>query len=79
MVEFLDKVGLESMERYTGIIVLMSDHVRSEAEAFLLSIGRGKPNEGSRGRWSCKRYMHEKRGIDVFIPQPEELKESFLG
>ncbi|MEM3579170.1 MAG: FAD-linked oxidase C-terminal domain-containing protein [Candidatus Bathyarchaeia archaeon] len=79
IVEFLDKVGLENMERYTGIKVPISEVVRSEAEAFLLIVLEGEKQTKVQEDAEVVSDVCMRNGaIDVFIPSTARAERELL-
>jgi len=78
-IEFLQKLGLMSMEDYTGIKVPISEHVRDEAEAFLLIVTEGKSSEEAFKDAEFISDLCMKHGaIDVFVPPTEKAGRELL-
>ncbi|MEM2947587.1 MAG: FAD-binding oxidoreductase [Candidatus Bathyarchaeia archaeon] len=79
IVEFLDKVGLEGMERYTGIRVPLTELVRNEAEAFLLIVLEGRNQKEVQEDAEVVSDICMKYGaIDVFIPATGRAEKELL-
>ncbi len=79
IIEFLDKVGLEGMERYTGIKVPISQFARSEAEAFILIVleGENQTEVQEDAEVVCDVCM-KNGAIDVFIPSTGRAEKELL-
>jgi len=72
-IEFLEKLGLNAMENYTGKKVPISERVRDEAEAFLIIIIEGKSSEEALKDSEFVSDICIKHGaIDVFVPPTEK-------
>jgi glycolate oxidase len=79
IIEFLDIVGLESMENYTGIKVPIDDSVRREAEAFLLIVLEGESQKEVYEDAETVGDLCMKNGaIDVFMPSTERAGRELL-
>jgi len=78
-IEFLEKLGLNAMEDYTGKKVPISERVRDEAEAFLLIVIEGKSSEEAFGDAEFISDICMKHGaIDVFVPPTERAGRELL-
>ncbi len=78
-IEFLEKLGLNSMEDYTGRKVPISERVRDEAEAFLLIVIEGKNAEEAFKDAEFISDICMKHGaIDVFVPPTERAGRELL-
>lgn len=78
-IEFLEKVGLNAMENYTGKKVPISKRVRDEAEAFLIIVIEGKSSEEALKDAELISDICMKHGaIDVFVPSTEKAGRELL-
>jgi len=78
-IEFLEKLGLNAMEDYTGRKVPIRERVRDEAEAFLIIVMEGKNSEEALRDAEFVSDICMKRGaIDVFIPPTEKAGRELL-
>jgi len=78
-IEFLEKLGFDAMESYTGKKVPLNNRVRNEAEAFLLIIVEGKNSEEAfRNAESISEICMKHGAIDVFIPSREKAGRELL-
>jgi len=78
-VEFLEKRGLSSMEKYTGKKVPISESVRDEAEAFLIVVIEGKSSEEAFKDAELISDICMKHGaIDIFVPPTERAGRELL-
>jgi len=78
-IEFLEKLGLNAMEDYTGKKVPISEGVRDEAEAFLLIVVEGKSSEEAYKDAEFISDICMKHGaIDVFVPPTERAGRELL-
>jgi len=78
-IEFLEKLGLNAMEDYTGRKVPISEHVRAEAEAFLIIVLEGKSSEEALRDADFITDICMKHGaIDVFVPPTERAGRELL-
>jgi len=78
-IEFLEKLGLNAMEDYTGRKVPINERVRDEAEAFLLIVTEGKSSEEAFKDAEFISDICVKRGaIDVFVPPTERAGRELL-
>jgi glycolate oxidase len=79
IIEFIDKVGLNAMENYTGITVPMDEHVRDESEAFLLIVLEGESQERLYKDAELVSEICMKSGaIEVLIPSTERAGRELL-
>lgn len=79
IIEFLDMVGFESMENYTGIKVPICESVRSEAEAFLLIVLEGESQKEVYEDAEVVSDLCMRNGaIDVFVPSSERARKELL-
>ena len=78
-IEFLEKLGLNAMEDYTGRKVPMSERVRDEAEAFLIIVLEGKSSEEAfRDAEFIGDICMNHGAIDVFVPPTERTGRGLL-
>ena len=78
-IEFLEKLGLNAMEDYTGRKVPISERVRAKAEAFLLIVLEGKNTEEAFRDAEFIGDVCMKHGaIDIFIPPTERAGRELL-
>jgi len=78
-IEFLEKLGFDAVENYTGKKVPLNNRVRNEAEAFLLIIVEGKNSEEAfRNAESISEICMKHGAIDVFIPSREKAGRELL-
>lgn len=78
-IEFLEKLGLNAMEDYTGRKVPISERVRAEAEAFLIIVLEGKSSEEALRDADFISDICMKHGaIDVFVPPTERAGRELL-
>ena len=78
-IEFLEKLGLNAMEDYTGRKVPISERVRDEAEAFLLIVLEGKSSEEAFKDAEFIGDICMKHGaIDILIPPTERAGRELL-
>lgn len=78
-IEFIEKLGLNAMENYTGTKVPISDCVRNEAEAFLIIVVEGKTSEETLKDAEFIGDICMKNGaIDIFIPSTERAGRELL-
>ncbi|MFQ5999916.1 MAG: FAD-binding oxidoreductase, partial [Candidatus Bathyarchaeia archaeon] len=78
-IEFLEKLGLDAMEGYTGRKVPISERVRDEAEAFLLIVLEGRSSEEAfRDAEFISDICMKHGAIDVFIPPTERAGRELL-
>jgi len=78
-IEFLEKLGFDAVENYTGKKVPLNNKVRNEAEAFLLIIVEGKNSEEAfRNAESISEICIKHGAIDVFIPSREKAGRELL-
>jgi len=78
-IEFLEKLGLNAMENYTGTKVPISERVRDEAEAFLIIVLEGKSSEEAFKDAEFISDICMKHGaIDVFVPPTERAGRELL-
>jgi glycolate oxidase len=78
-IEFLEKLGLNAMEDYTGRKVPISERVRAEAEAFLIIVLEGKSSEEALRDAEFITDICMKHGaIDVFVPPTERAGRELL-
>jgi len=78
-IEFIEKLGLNAMEDYTGKRVPIGERVRAEAEAFLLIVIEGKSSEEAFKDAEFIGDICMKHGaIDVFIPPTERAGRELL-
>jgi len=78
-IEFLEKLGLNAMENYTGKKVPISERVRDEAEAFLLIVVEGERSEETFRDAELISDVCMKHGaIDVFVPPTERAGRELL-
>jgi glycolate oxidase len=78
-IEFLEKLGLNAMEDYTGRKVPIREHVRDEAEAFLIIVMEGKNSEEALRDAEFISDICMKHGaIDIFIPPTERAGRELL-
>ena len=78
-IEFLEKLGLNSMEDYVGRKVPISERVRDEAEAFLLIVLEAKNSEEAfRDAEFISDICMKNGAIDVFIPPTERAGRELL-
>jgi len=78
-IEFLEKLGLISMEDYTGRKVPISEHIRDESEAFLLIVIEGKSSEEAfRDAEFISDICMKHGAIDVFVPSTEKAGRELL-
>jgi len=78
-IEFLEKLGLNAMEDYTGRKVPIREHVRDEAEAFLIIVMEGKNSEEALRDAEFISDICMKHGaIDIFIPPTEKAERELL-
>jgi len=79
IIEFLDIVGLESMENYTGIKVPIGNSVRRESEAFLLIVLEGESQKEVYEDAEIVGDLCMKNGaIDIFMPSTEKAGKKLL-
>lgn len=79
IIEFLDKMGLENMESYTGIRVPISENVRGTAEAFLLIVLEGESQKDVYDDADVVSDICTKDGaIEVFVPSTERAGRELL-
>jgi glycolate oxidase len=79
IVEFMDKLGLNGMENYTGTKVPIDERVREESEAFLLIVLEGESQEKLYGDAELVSEVCMKNGaIEVFIPPTERAGRDLL-
>jgi len=78
-IEFLEKVGLNTMEDYTKRKIPIGEGIRDEAEAFLLIIVEGKTSEEAFKDAEFIGDICMKNGaIDTFIPPTERAGRELL-
>ncbi len=78
-IEFLERLGLNAMENYTGIKIPVGEDVRDKAEAFLLIVVEGKTSEEAFRDADFISDICAKHGaIDVFIPPTERAGRELL-
>ncbi len=78
-IEFLEKLGLNAMEDYTGRKVPIRERVRDEAEAFLILVIEGKsPEEALRDAEFISDICMKHGAIDIFIPPTEKAGRELL-
>jgi len=78
-IEFLEKLGLNAMEDYTGKKVPIDERVRDDAEAFLLIVVEGKSSEEAfKDAEFIADICMEHGAIDVFIPPTERAGQELL-
>jgi glycolate oxidase len=78
-IEFLQKLGLNAMEDYTGRKVPISESVRDEAEAFLIVVLEGKNAEETfRDAEFISDICMKHGAIDIFIPPTERAGRELL-
>ncbi len=78
-IEFMEKLGLNAMENYTGKKVPIDERVRDEAEAFLLIVVEGKSSEEAFNDAEFISDICMKHGaIDVFVPPTERAGRELL-
>jgi len=78
-IEFLEKLGLNTMENYTGRKIPISEKVRDEAEAFLLIVLEGKTSEEAlRDAESIGNICMKHGAIDIFVPPTERAGRELL-
>ncbi|MEM3873564.1 MAG: FAD-binding oxidoreductase [Candidatus Bathyarchaeia archaeon] len=79
IIEFIDNVGLNAMENYTGITVPIDEHVRSESEAFLLIVLEGESQEKLYRDAELVSEICMKNGaIEVLMPSTERAGRELL-
>lgn len=78
-IEFLEKLGFDAVENYTGKKIPLNNRVRNEAEAFLLIIVEGKnSDEAFRNAESISEICMKYGAIDVFIPSRDKAGRELL-
>jgi glycolate oxidase len=78
-IEFLEKLGFNAMEDYTGRKVPIRERVRDEAEAFLVLVMEGKNSEEALRDAEFISDICMKHGaIDIFIPPTERAGRELL-
>jgi len=78
-IEFLEKLGLNAMEDYTGRRVPISERVRDEAEVFLIVVLEGENSEEAFRDAEFISDMCMKHGaIDIFVPPTERAGRELL-
>jgi len=78
-IEFLEKLGLNSMEDYTRIKVPINERVRDEAEAFLIIVVEGRNSEEVfKDAEFIGDVCMEHGAIDIFIPTSERAGQELL-
>jgi len=78
-IEFLEKLGFNAMEDYTGRKVPIRERVRDEAEAFLIIVLEGKSSEEALRDAEFISDICMKHGaIDIFIPPTERAGRELL-
>jgi glycolate oxidase len=78
-IEFLEKLGFNAMEDYTGRKVPIRERVRDEAEAFLIIVIEGKNSEEALRDSEFISDVCMKHGaIDIFIPPTERAGRELL-
>jgi glycolate oxidase len=78
-IEFLEKIGLNAMENYTGRKIPIRERVRDEAEAFLIIVIEGKNSEEALRDAEFISDICMKHGaIDIFIPPTEKAGRELL-
>jgi len=78
-IEFLEKLGLDAMEEYTGSRVPLDSTVRDKAEAFLLIIVEGKNSDDTFRDADVISEICLKHGaIDALIPSQEKTSHDLL-
>jgi glycolate oxidase len=78
-IEFLEKLGFNAMEDYTGRKVPIRERVRDEAEAFLIIVLEGKSSEEALRDSEFISDVCMKHGaIDIFIPPTERAGRELL-
>ncbi len=79
IIEFMDKFGLNGMENYTRIKVPINEHIRNEAEAFLLIVLEGESREKLYKNAEFVGEICMKNGaIDVLIPSTDKAGKNLL-
>jgi len=78
-IEFLEKLGLNATENYTGIKVPINERVRDEAEAFLIIVVEGKnPEEAFKNADFIGDICLKHGAIDILIPTTERAGKELL-
>jgi len=78
-IEFLEKLGLDELEKYTRMKVPINERVRDEAEAFLIIVVEGKSHEEAfKEAEFIGGICLEHGAIDILIPTTERAGKELL-